>query len=52
MTSKLPKPIDNILALWLPPDLAEKEENTLGYLLRQPELTWEALVVRLTHTQS
>ncbi|OCF35465.1 hypothetical protein I316_03017 [Kwoniella heveanensis BCC8398] len=43
MALDLPSPLNNILALWLPPDFTQKEENTLGYVLRQPDLTWDKL---------
>nr|XP_031862788.1 uncharacterized protein CI109_001800 [Kwoniella shandongensis]KAA5529860.1 hypothetical protein CI109_001800 [Kwoniella shandongensis] len=44
MAINLPPPINNILTLWLPPDFAQKEENTLGYVLKQDSLTWDQLV--------
>ncbi|OCF54114.1 hypothetical protein L486_08308 [Kwoniella mangroviensis CBS 10435] len=44
MSVDLPPPLNNILALWLPPSFAQKEENTLGYVLKQPSLTWDQLV--------
>ncbi|WWD01374.1 hypothetical protein V866_008317 [Kwoniella sp. B9012] len=44
MSVNLPPPLNNILALWLPPSFAQKEENTLGYVLKQPSLTWDQLV--------
>lgn len=46
MAINLPHPLNGILTLWLPPNFTQKEENTLGYVLRQPSLTWEKLVVR------
>lgn len=49
MSAGLPAPLNNILALGLPPDFADKEENTLGYLLRRPSLTWASLVVSGRH---
>ena len=45
MAANLPPPLNRILGLWLPPDFAQKQENTLGYVLRQDTLTWETLVV-------
>lgn len=45
MAVHLPTPLNGILTLWLPPTFAQKEENTLGWVLRQSDLTWEALVV-------
>jgi hypothetical protein len=47
MATDLPAPLNKILGLWLPPDFAQKPENTLGYVLRQETLDWESLVVRL-----
>ncbi|GMK59476.1 hypothetical protein CspeluHIS016_0800820 [Cutaneotrichosporon spelunceum] len=44
MASGLPHPINGILTLALPPDFSQKEENTLGWILRQDTLTWEKLV--------
>ncbi|BEJ18218.1 hypothetical protein CspHIS471_0704950 [Cutaneotrichosporon sp. HIS471] len=44
MASGLPHPINGILTLALPPDFSQKEENTLGWILRQDSLTWEKLV--------
>ncbi|WVQ98746.1 hypothetical protein IAU59_005877 [Kwoniella sp. CBS 9459] len=44
MALDLPPPLNNILTLWLPPDFAQNEENTLGYALKQPDLSWEKLV--------
>ncbi|RSH91959.1 hypothetical protein EHS25_009329 [Saitozyma podzolica] len=44
MASTLPAPLNNILGVWLPPDFTQKPENTLGHVLQQPSLTWEALV--------
>ena len=40
--------MDKILKLWLPPTFSEVEENTLGSILQQDTLTWEALVVSLS----
>jgi hypothetical protein len=48
MAASLPPPLNRILGLWLPPDFAQKQENTLGYVLRQDTLTWETLVVSPT----
>jgi len=48
MAANLPPPLNRILGLWLPPDFAQKQENTLGYVLRQDTLTWETLVVSRT----
>jgi hypothetical protein len=48
MAANLPPPLNRILGLWLPPDFAQKQENTLGYVLRQDTLTWETLVVSPT----
>jgi hypothetical protein len=45
MAANLPPPLNRILGLWLPPDFTQKQENTLGYVLRQDTLTWETLVV-------
>ena len=45
MAVKLPPPLNKCLTLWLPPKFAKTEDNTLGYVLRQEDLTWEALVV-------
>lgn len=45
MAANLPPPLNRILGLWLPPDFTQKQENTLGYVLRQNTLTWETLVV-------
>lgn len=45
MAKGLPSPINNVLTLWLPPNFDQREENTLGYLLKQETLTWEQLVV-------
>lgn len=47
MATDLPPPLNGILSLWLPPDFVQKKENTLGFVLGQEELTWEALVVSL-----
>lgn len=47
MALDLPEPLEKALTLWLPPDFVEEEENTLQYILRQPSLTWEELVVSL-----
>ncbi|WVQ70062.1 uncharacterized protein L199_008286 [Kwoniella botswanensis] len=47
MSVNLPPPLNNISALWLPPSFAQKEENTLGYVLKQPSLTWDQLVFHL-----
>ncbi|WVW83067.1 hypothetical protein I302_105084 [Kwoniella bestiolae CBS 10118] len=44
MAVNLPAPLNNILALWLPPSFAQNQENTLGYVLKQPSLTWDQLV--------
>ncbi|KAL7423983.1 hypothetical protein Q5752_001568 [Cryptotrichosporon argae] len=44
MASGLPSPLNGILTLWLPPSFEEVDENTLGHLLRQADLTWERLV--------
>lgn len=46
MAAGLPKPINMVLTLWLPPKFVQKDENTLGYILKQDDLTWERLVVR------
>ncbi|WVF72166.1 hypothetical protein IAT40_006978 [Kwoniella sp. CBS 6097] len=43
MALGLPPPLNSILSLWLPPDFTQQEENTLGYVLKQPDLTWNAL---------
>ncbi|WVR05222.1 hypothetical protein IAU60_002234 [Kwoniella sp. DSM 27419] len=43
MGLRLPPALRHILALWLPPDFSQSDENTLGYILRQPSLTWEKL---------
>jgi hypothetical protein len=52
MAANLPPPLNRILGLWLPPDFAQKQENTLGYVLRQDTLTWETLVVSQTCIES
>nr|ODN88029.1 hypothetical protein L203_03235 [Cryptococcus depauperatus CBS 7841] len=44
MARNLPSPLDTILSLHLPPDFEQTEENTLGYLLQQPDLSWDQLV--------
>jgi len=51
MAVGLPSPLNGILSLWLPPNFEQKEENTLGYILRQDDLSWESLVVS-HHTHS
>lgn len=45
MAAGLPSPINKLLTLWLPPDFTQKDENTLGWILKQDSLTWEKLVV-------
>lgn len=45
MAEALPPPLNNILGIWLPPDFVQKEENTLGFVLKQNHLSWERLVV-------
>jgi hypothetical protein len=47
MAIDLPTPLNRILTLFLPPDFTQKDENTLGYHLRQSDLTWEDLVVSI-----
>lgn len=45
MAAGLPKPINMVLRLGLPPNFDQTDENTLGYLLKKSDLTWEKLVV-------
>lgn len=47
MAAGLPKPINIVLTLWLPPKFEQTDENTLGFILKQDGLTWEKLVVSL-----
>ncbi|RXK39529.1 hypothetical protein M231_03198 [Tremella mesenterica] len=42
--TRLPPPLNEILTLWLPPKFEQNEKNTLGYILKQDNLTWERLV--------
>ncbi|KAL1409706.1 hypothetical protein Q8F55_003702 [Vanrija albida] len=44
MATRLPPPANNVLSFYLPPNYTQKEENTIGHLLKQDNLTWETLV--------
>jgi hypothetical protein len=47
MAVGLPSPLNDILSLWLPPTFEQIKTNTLGFILRRTDLTWDELVVRL-----
>lgn len=48
MATNLPRPLNTVLTLFLPPSFEQKQENTLAYILKQGDLTWERLVVGLS----